>query len=156
MPPALIIVAAVVAGAAAKRASDQKAKTVEHREEIARQQAKRERQAGLAEADDFRRRNSRLLATSRANRAGSGVSAMGSPLLVEETLAGEIELGALRTQNARETNRTSLLNQANLLEFMELETRVQGNFQALNASASVLGAGAGSFGSGTAGGGATA
>lgn len=147
MPPALIIVAAVVAGVAAKRSADQKAKTIKREEKIAEQQADRERQAGIAESNDFRRRNSRLLATSRALRAGSGVSAAGSPLLVDEATAGEIELGALRIQNVRETRRTSLRNQASLLSFLELETRVQGNFAALNAAGSVLGAGGGSFGS---------
>src|SRR3546814_10494090 len=35
-----------------------------------------------------------LLATSRARRAGSGVTSQGSPLLVDETTAAEIELGA--------------------------------------------------------------
>src|SRR3546814_952119 len=46
------------------------------------------------DADDYRRSNSRLLATSRARRAGSGVTSQGSPLLVDETTAAEIELGA--------------------------------------------------------------
>lgn len=149
MPPAAIIVVAVVAAVAAKRAADQKARTIKREEKIAKQQAERERQAGLAEANDFRRRNSRLLASSRALRAGSGVSAAGSPLLVDEVTAGEIELGALRIRNARETRRTSLLNQASLLKFLELETRVQGNFNALNAAGSVLTGGAGSFGGGS-------
>ena len=156
MPPALVIVAAVVAGVAAKRGSEQKAKVIERERTIARQQAERERQAGIAEADDFRRRHRRLLATSRANRAGSGVSAAGSPLLVEGALAGEIELGALRARNVRETRKTSLLNQASLLKFQELETRVQGHFDAFNASASTLGAGSGSFGGGFGGGGSSA
>lgn len=138
MPPALIIVAAVVAAAATKRAADQKAKTIEREEKIARQQAKRERQAGIAEANDFRRRNSRVLATSRALRAGSGVTAAGSPLLVDEATAGEIELGALRVRNARETRRRSLLNQASLLKFLELETRVQGTINAGTSALSVL------------------
>lgn len=143
MPPALIIVAAVVAAAAAKRSADQKAKTIKREEKIAKQQAERERQAGIAEANDFRRRNSRLLASSRALRAGSGVSAFGSPLLVDEATAGEFELGALRIRNARETRRTSLLNQASLLKFLELETRVQGTINAGNAALSTLSGGGG-------------
>lgn len=141
MPPALIIVAAVVAAAAAKRSADQKAKTIKREEKIAKQQAKRERQAGIAEANDFRRRNSRLLASSRALRAGSGISAAGSPLLVDEVTAGEIELGALRVRNVRETRRTSLRNQASLLKFLELETRVQGTINAGQAALSVLSGG---------------
>src|SRR3546814_20758343 len=61
---------------------------------MAQQQAERERQIAARDADDYRRSNSRLLATSRARRAGSGVTSQGSPLLVDETTAAEIELGA--------------------------------------------------------------
>src|SRR3546814_17669974 len=52
--------------------------------DMAQQQAERERQIAARDADDYRRSNSRLLATSRARRAGSGVTSQGSPLLVDE------------------------------------------------------------------------
>lgn len=62
--------------------------------ELAQQQALRERQIAEREAGDHRRQQGRLLATARARRAGSGVTYQGSPLLVDEATAGEIELGA--------------------------------------------------------------
>jgi len=137
MPQAAIVLS-VVAAAAAKRGADQKARAIDVEAKVADQRAERERQAAAAEADDFRRRQSRLLATSRALRAGSGVSAAGSPLLVDEATAGEIELGRRSLLNAGEVRRRRLKTRADLLRFQGRETRFQGFLDAASAADSTF------------------
>jgi hypothetical protein len=91
---ALTLVGAALSAVAAISAGQAQANAAEFNAEMAQQQAERERQIADGESKDYRRRNSRLLATSRARRAGSGVTSQGSPLLVDEATAAEIELGA--------------------------------------------------------------
>ncbi len=91
---ALTLIGGVLSAVAAISAGQAQANAAEFNAEMAQQQAERERQIAAREAKDHRRRNSRLLATSRARRAGSGVTSIGSPLLVDEATAAEIELGA--------------------------------------------------------------
>lgn len=91
---ALTLVGAALSAVAAISAGQAQANAAEFNAEMAQQQAERERQIADREAKDYRRRNSRLLATSRARRAGSGTTSQGSPLLVDEATAAEIELGA--------------------------------------------------------------
>lgn len=90
---AVTLIGAAVSAAGAIAAGQAEANAAEFNAEMAQQQAERERQIATRDAGDYRRRNSRLLATSRARRAGSGVTSQGSPLLVDEATAGEIELG---------------------------------------------------------------
>lgn len=90
---ALTLIGAAVSAVGAIAAGQAKANAAEFNAEMAQQQAEREQQIAARDADDYRRRDSRLLATSRARRAGSGVTSQGSPLLVDESTAAEIELG---------------------------------------------------------------
>ncbi|NIA72380.1 hypothetical protein HBA54_27710 [Pelagibius litoralis] len=81
-----------VAGAVSGASAD--AGAAEFNEEQARIDAVQERDIAEQEAKDFRRRNSRILAASRARRAGSGVTSQGTPLLTDEATAAEIEFEA--------------------------------------------------------------
>lgn len=145
MPQAAVILA-VVGAAAAKRSADQKSKLIKQEGKLAEKEARQERQAAKIEADSFRRRQSRLLASSRALRAGSGVSAAGSPLLVDEATAAEIELGRLTLLAAGETRARRLKNFANLKKFEELENRIQGLFGGFSAGANTFMTARSSFG----------
>lgn len=88
------LASAAVGGVSSFAASQAQARAAEFNAEMAQQQAERERQIAARDAETYRRRESRLLAASRASRAGSGVTFQGSPLLVDEATAAEIELGA--------------------------------------------------------------
>lgn len=90
---ALTLIGAAVSAVGAVAAGRAEANAAGFNATMAQQQAEREREIAVRDADDYRRRNSRLLAASRARRAGSGLTAQGSPLLVDETTAAEIELG---------------------------------------------------------------
>jgi len=91
---ALTLIGTALSAAAAISASGAQSNAAEFNAEMAQQQAERERQIAERDAEDLRRRSSRVLAASRARRAGSGLAAVGSPLLVDEATAAEIELGA--------------------------------------------------------------
>lgn len=85
---------------------------------ILQQQAESDRQKAAAEEDDFRRRQSRDFATRRAALGAAGIDpAAGSPLLVSEDFAGEIELQALRIRAGGEVTATRLEQQAVLQRF---------------------------------------
>lgn len=79
------------------------------------QQAERERQIAASNERDFRRQQSRLMATRRAALGASGVeSSTGSPLLATEDFAAESELQALKIRSGGETNATRLEQSAQL------------------------------------------
>ncbi len=85
---------------------------------ILRQQAESERQRAEADEADFRRRQSFILAQRRAALGASGVvQAEGSPLLVSEDFAGEVELQALRIRSGGELRATRAEQQAALQRF---------------------------------------
>jgi hypothetical protein len=147
MPQAAAIIA-IVQAVGGKRAADQKSKLIKQEGKLAEKEAAQERQAAKAQADSFQRRQSRLLATSRALRAGSGVTSAGSPLLVDEATAAEIELGRLTLLAAGETRARRLKNFANLKKFEEFENRVQGLFGGFSAGANTFLTARSSFGSG--------
>ena len=82
---------------------------------VLRQQAEQTRKQAEADEDDFRRRQSRLLAERRAGMGGSGVQqGEGSPLLVAEDFAAETELQALRIRSGGVVRATRLEQQASL------------------------------------------
>ena len=91
---ALTLIGGVLSAVAAISAGRAQANAAEFNADMAQQQAVRETQIADREAKDYRRQQSRLKATSRARRAGSGVTYQGSHLLVYEAMAAEIELGA--------------------------------------------------------------
>jgi hypothetical protein len=109
-------VAAVVgAGAAIKSGIDQN-KAAKAQSAILRQKADRERLEAAQREEDFRRRQSRILAARRAGLAAQGVEpGEGSPLLTSEDFAGETELQALRIRSGGEVTSTRLEQNANLV-----------------------------------------
>ena len=95
--------------------------------QILQQQAERDRQVAAAKEEDFRAKQSRLLAKRRAVLGASGVEpASGSPLLVSEDFAGEIEIGALRVRAGGELKATRLEQQATLQRLKGRAARTSG------------------------------
>ena len=79
------------------------------------QQAAQEREQAAADESDFRKNQSRILAARRAAMGASGVDqSTGSPLLVAEDFAGEVELQALRIREGGEIRGTRAEQQAQL------------------------------------------
>ncbi len=89
-----LVLGALSAGGAIASGISQK-KAAESNARIALQEAARERAISKKEEAQFRRSQSRILASARAARAASGVRiGTGTPLLVDEATLAEIELGA--------------------------------------------------------------
>ena len=94
---------------------------------ILRQQAESDRQVAAANEADFRRRQSFVLAQRRAALGASGVEpGSGSPLLVSEDFAGEVELQALRIRSGGELRATRAEQQAVLQRFQGRAARTAG------------------------------
>ncbi len=92
-----------------------------------RQQATRERDVAAAEEDDFRRRQSRTLASKRATLGGAGIEgSTGTPLLATKDFVTEAELQALRIRSGGETTATRLEQQALLRSAAGRSTRRRG------------------------------
>ena len=103
---ALTAIGAASSGVAARQQADFQSK-------VLAQQAERERLDASQREEDFRRQQSRLMATRRALMGASGVeTSEGSPLLVSEDLAGESEYQALRIRSGGETVASRLEQQA--------------------------------------------
>lgn len=101
---------------------------------IQQQQADRERQIAAANEQDYRRQQSRLMASRRAILGGAGVDAgEGSTLLVSEDMASESELQALRIRNGGEVSATRLTQQAALTR-MSGENAKTGGYSRAGAS----------------------
>lgn len=95
--------------------------------DILEQEATRDRQQASADEADFRARQSRVLAERRAGLGASGVEqAAGSPLLVSEDFAGEVELAALRIRTGGEVTATRAEQQATLQRFQGRAARRAG------------------------------
>lgn len=94
---------------------------------ILEQQATSSRQRAAADEADFRARQSRVLAKRRAGLGASGVDpGTGSPLLVSEDFAGEVELAALRIRTGGEVRATRAEQQATLQRFTGRAARKSG------------------------------
>jgi hypothetical protein len=84
---------------------------------LAKQQAEYSRLLSARDEEDYRRRQAALMATRRALMGGAGVDPnAGSPLLVDQNIAGEIEYQALKIRSGGEAEATSLTNQARMLK----------------------------------------
>ena len=95
------------------------------------QQAEQEKRAAAASEADFRSTQSRLMAQRRAALGASGVQqAAGSPLLVSEDFAGEVELQALRIREGGEIRATRLQQQAGLQRFAGQQAQTGGFLRA--------------------------
>ncbi len=116
------------AGSIAEGQATKKASRVQS--DILKQQAQRERQQSKVDADQFRRRQSRLLASQRAGFGASGVSLTGTPLAVGADLAAEIELQAQQILSGGEAEATSLENEAGLARFRGNQASTAGFFGA--------------------------
>ena len=82
---------------------------------VGEQQATRTRQIAVGDEEDFRRKQSRLLAERRAALGKSGTEiGTGTSLLAAEDFAAETELQALRIRSGGETQATRLQQQAEL------------------------------------------
>ena len=113
--PYLQIAGAIVSGIGAIRQGQAAQQQADFQSAIMQQQAERERLNAEAAEEDFRRRQSRLLASRRALLGGAGIEAgEGSPLLVSSDFAGETELQALRIRSGGELSATRLEQQAGL------------------------------------------
>lgn len=94
---------------------------------ILRQQAESDRLKAAADEADFRRRQSFVLAQRRAALGASGIEpAAGSPLLVSEDFAAEVELQALRIRSGGEVTATRAEQQAVLQRFQGRAARSAG------------------------------
>ena len=83
------------------------------------QQAESVRLQTEADEADFRNRQSRAFAARRAALGGAGVQlAAGSPLLVSQDFASEVELAALRIRSGGEIASTRLEQQAGFTRFL--------------------------------------
>lgn len=120
----------IMQAAANKAEADLKAKEEERKVDILREQSQRELQIARADAQAFRRKNSRALARSRALRSASGVLSAGSPLLVNLDNAAELELGVRNILNAGDVRFNELRQQ---IEF------IQSNIVALENAGVLLG-----------------
>lgn len=82
---------------------------------ILREQAANQRTQSAADESDFRKNQSRIMAARRAAMGASGVQqGAGSPLLVSEDFASEVELQAQRIRSGGEVRATRLEQQAKL------------------------------------------
>ncbi len=95
-------------GKATKAAADFQA-------EALKTQAAQERANAATNEEDFRKKQSRLMASRRAILGGSGIDqGEGSPLLVSEDLANETEIQALRIRSGGEMVASRLESDASL------------------------------------------
>jgi len=95
------------------------------------QQAERERQVAAANEVDFRRQQAKQMAARRAIMGASGVDpGSGSPLLVSEDFAGEVELQALRIRNGGEVSATRLEQQGAMTRMAGKSAQTQGFMRA--------------------------
>lgn len=124
---ALVAVAAISAAAAVQQGQAAK-KQAGFTAAVQRQQATRERQVAASNERDFRRQQSRLMASRRAVLGASGVeSGTGSTLLATEDFAAESELQALKIRAGGETNATRL-EQSAQLQAMRGDAAATGGF----------------------------
>lgn len=89
-------------------------RAAEYNAKIADAEAHAEREAAGAEADDYRRKQRAARASATAERAASGIQLSGTPLLIDEDILGEIDLGAARIGHQGQTRATARENEASL------------------------------------------
>jgi hypothetical protein len=84
---------------------------------VALQMARNAIEVADAEARDYRLRGNAAIESQAALQAGSGFMLQGSPMLVQDVLFGEVELGAARLKHAGEVEATRLRNESELLTY---------------------------------------
>lgn len=93
---------------------------------VLRQRAASERDSANAEAGDYERKQSYGLASSRAARAGTGVTFEGSPMLVDSATVREIALGAERIRHGGKVRGNRFEQDAGLAEMAGENARTAG------------------------------
>jgi hypothetical protein len=112
---ALMAAGSVISAASAIQQGDIAAKQANAQAALLQQQADREKQVAQAEEEDFRRKQSRAMASRRAILGGSGTQLdTGSNLMVSEDFAAENELQALRIRNSGDAAKQKLEAEAGL------------------------------------------
>jgi hypothetical protein len=84
---------------------------------VANQMARNSISVADAEARDYRLRGNAAVESQRAQQAGSGFMMEGSPMLVQEVLFSEVELGTARLKHAGEVEATRLRTEGELLQY---------------------------------------
>lgn len=93
-----------------------RAEAAEFNANVAEQVGRSEKSASYAEAGDFSRIQGARLASNRAERAASGiVSTEGSPLLIDDAIFSEIEIGTARIEHQGDVAFFKGLTEARLL-----------------------------------------
>lgn len=99
------------------RAFDADAVEGEFNARVAMQMAKNSINVADAEARDYRLRGNAAIESQAALQAGSGFMLEGSPMMVQDVLFGEVELGAARLEHAGEVDARRYENSAALSLF---------------------------------------
>jgi len=124
---AILAVSAVVGAVSAVKSGQAARKESQARAAINEQQAARERVVAAGNERDFRRKQSFLMAQRRAGLGASGVrQGTGSPLLVADDFADEVDLQALRIREGGELRSTRLEQQAGLFRKAGQNAQTQG------------------------------
>jgi hypothetical protein len=148
---AAVAVIAVVAAAASayavyEQGETQKA-TAKYNAKIAEQQAVSAQQVAKAQADQQRQQSRRLMAANRAATGASGISDVGSPLLLEADNVTQAELNARMTEYGGLLRQQGYQSEIPLLKF---QARRAGEAGTIGAGATLLSgvasAGAGAYG----------
>lgn len=143
LSPQLLLASAAL-NAVGSYSQGQAAKSqAEFQARVGEQQATRTRQIAASEEEDFRRKQSALLAQRRAALGKSGIDiGTGTPLLAAGDFAAETELQALRIRAGGETQATRLEQQAELTRAGGRSAAQRGLFRA---GSSLLSGYAGTF-----------
>ena len=140
--PELLLASAVISGIGAIQQGQAAKAQGNFQAAVLRQQAERERQNAASDAEDFERKQSRILAARRAALGASGVvQGEGSPLLVAEDFQGEVALQTLRIRSGGELRATRAEQQATLQRFQGRSAQTAGFIR----GGSLLVSGAGKF-----------
>jgi hypothetical protein len=128
--------AGIVQASAQKTAAEEQAKLIEYNAAVARNQAVAREQLQRREADIARRRAQGVLSSQRAKLAKGGVVlASGTPLLLQEVTAEEMELDALMIEYGADlTSSFSAMEQTG----MAFESKVTRTSGARTARTSVI------------------
>jgi hypothetical protein len=99
------------------RQFDAEAQADEFSAKVAMQMSRNAKDVAMSEARDFKLKAGLQVESQAALQAGSGFMLQGSPLLVQDVLLGEVELGANRLKLAGEVERNRLEQQAEQLVY---------------------------------------
>lgn len=115
---AIAAVAAVVGAIGMVQAGNAQKKSADMQATVMGQQADYERQKAARDEEDYRRDASALAAQQRALLGAAGVdTSTGTPLLLQENLAGEAEYQALKIRSGGELAATRMEQQSTIVRY---------------------------------------